>query len=834
MIKKRVIKRILIGIGLSCCLVVGSGILFSIIYKNEIIGVFLRETNKHITTPINVEKIEISLLSKFPDISIDLKNVTVRESTNNHKGILGKAKQISVSFNPIDIINKNYSVSGIHIFDAEVTLKIDKYGHSNYLFYKKDSTSGNTIFSLDNVSAKNLSVDYLDEKSNYRVALVAKNVSSKLGQKDKILSVHLEGDLISDEIKVNKRVFFNNKSLKIDSEFEVDLKEKSYSFKSLLVQVDKGKFDVSGNLDPSGKSLDLKIIGLNTNFQSINSLLSSDLAKHFEGYNTKGNVYFTGMVRGTYGANRSPHVNVEFGAKKASFFHPQYNRQINNLNLEGHFTSGKKNNSSSYRLDIKNFFCTLEDKQLQGSLSLQNFKDYHMDLILKGEADVNTLMLLFSKKYTQTAFGNIKIDIHVHGKLRDPKLTKNINANGEIELGNISLVLTGKKLPLNKLNGSLILRNNDLAISNLTGFVGNSDFRLNGFINDISSFFTQKNLKYKMQADLQATFLDFDELLKSNFASRDTTTNKTSPYEFKISPKLDLDFNCEIDMLKFKRFRGRQIIGNVEIKDQIAVLKNVSFSSMGGNLKISGSVNNKRKNLVETISEASLSNINVDSVFYVFKNFNQNWLVDKNLKGQLDADINLYMNFDRNLVLNSKSLVADIHTSIANGELNDFEPMMELSKFVEEESLAQMRFSKMSNEIKIENRTIYLPQMEIRSNVSNILVSGTHTFDNDIDYHLSVPLKSFIRISKKKNFDQNSRQGMNLLLKLHGHTSDYTISYDTKALKDNIKRDFLDEGKEWRNLKKRDRHEKNQAPELEEEYFDFEESESAPPNNVNQ
>ena len=146
---------------------------------------------------------------------------------------------------------------------------------------------------------------------------------------------------------------------------------------------------------------------------------------------------------------------------------------------------------------------------------------------------------------------------------------------------------------------------------------------------------------------------------------------------------------------------------------------------------------------------------------------------------------------------------------------------MKLSKFVEEESLAKMRFSQMTNKIRIENRTIYLPEMEIRSNVSNILISGTHTFDKDIDYHLSVPLKSFIRISKKKDFTQSAKSGMNLLLKITGNTSDYTISFDTQALKNKFKRDFTDEGEEWQKIKNKEPLSKEQTPVLEEEYFDF-------------
>jgi hypothetical protein len=822
--KLRIVKRSLIGAGAAILLFILGGIIFSYIYKDEIIGLFINETNKHITTPIDVEKIEVSIFNHFPNISVNLLNVIVKESSNDHEAILGKARVISASFNPINILRNNYVVEGIHLSDGEVNLVIDKQGAPNYLLYKKDSSAGGGIFYLQDITCKNMKVDYVDQKSDYHVAVVVKNAKAQLTQSGNMLSVDVNGDLVSDEIRVNKRRFLNNKTVDIVTAFDVNLKERHYHFESGKLRIDKGEFEVTGTVNTADKYLDLKVQGLNTNFQSINSLLSSDLAKYFRDYNSKGNVYFQSMIQGSYSSSKIPNVNIEFGAKKASFFHPAYKKQIKNVDVEGHFTTGKANRRSTYRLDLKNFSCSLEDKRLEGSLALQNFDDYHLDLVLKGAADVNTLLLLMPKKYVKTAFGNVMMDIHVNGKLKDPKLTQNINANGEITLQNISFVPTGKKLPLNKINGSLILRNNDLAVSDLEGFIGRSDFKLNGFVKDISRIFSNKNQAYRMQADLQSRFIDFDELLKSNFASRDTVSAQSKQYEFKISPKITLDFNCEVKRLNFRRFKGRNIIGNIAINDQIAVLKNVSFASMGGNVNISGSVNSKRENLVETISEAYLYNINVDSVFYVFKNFNQNWLIDKNLKGQLDAEVNLYMNFNKNLVLNSNSLVADINTSIANGELNDFEPMMELSKFVEEESLAKMRFSRMTNEIKIENRTIYLPEMEIGSNVSNILVSGTHTFDNYIDYHLSVPLKSFIRISRKKDYQKSARNGMNLLLKLSGHTSDYKISYDTKALKENLKKDFTDERREWKNIKNKDTAVDSEVPEFEEEYFDFEES----------
>lgn len=806
-------------ITISLGLLIGSGVAFSIFYKDEIITYFLQETNKHISTPIEVEQIEVSVFNYFPNISINLHGVTI--FNKDKKGYLGKAKRISASFSPLDIIDENYTISGLHFSDVDLKLHIDEKGEPNYLFYKQDSTSTGTNFiTLKNVTGERLNIDYLDEKSDYHVALFVKKAASQIVQHDKVIYISGTADLVSDEIKVGERRFFNNKVIGVDTELEWNLNDKTYHFKSGNLQVDKGEFDVTGIVDVKQRNIDLAVKGINTSFQSINSLLSNDFSQSFKDYRSRGDVYFSGKVKGNYGDSANPEVTIEFGAENASFFHPEYKKQIKNVNFSGYFSTGSTNKRENYQLDLKDFSCTLEDKSLVGSMKLHDFVNYNIDFALKGEASVNTLILLFPEK-VKAAHGNVVMDIHAFGSLKNPKLGKGFNAEGEIEFRNISFVMEGEKLPFNKISGSIMLRKNDLAVSNFVGEVGNSNFKINGFVKDFSNTIFTKRRVYKMQADLQSSHLDFDELLKSNFASRDTLSAKSGKYSFGISPDISLDFNCDIDELRFERFFGRSIKGQIAINNRIAVLKNISFASMGGQIKVSGSVNNKNDNLIETIAEASFQQINIDSAFYVFKNFKQDWLVDKNLKGQVDADINLYMNFDKNLVLNSKSLVADINTSIKNGELNNFEPMMQLSKFVEEESLANMRFSQMTNKIRIENRTIYLPEMEIKSNVSNILISGQHTFDKVIDYHLRVPLKSFIRISKKKRYSDNARNGMNLLLKITGTTSDYRISYDTKALKENIKKDFLDEGKEWRNIKNKDAIEKENAPELEEEFFDF-------------
>ena len=174
----KVIKRTLAGIVLVFILIISAGVIFSMVYKDKIVGYFLNEANKYITTPIDVAEIEVSILNHFPNISVNLHNVSVKESDNNHKGILGTARVISAAFNPIDLLNKKYTIKGIHISNAKINLKIDKNGNPNYLFYKKDSAAKGSLLELRNITGENLTIDYLDQKSNYHIAFYVKNVNS--------------------------------------------------------------------------------------------------------------------------------------------------------------------------------------------------------------------------------------------------------------------------------------------------------------------------------------------------------------------------------------------------------------------------------------------------------------------------------------------------------------------------------------------------------------------------------------------------------------------------------------------------------------------------------
>ncbi len=189
-----------------------------------------------------------------------------------------------------------------------------------------------------------------------------------------------------------------------------------------------------------------------------------------------------------------------------------------------------------------------------------------------------------------------------------------------------------------------------------------------------------------------------------------------------------------------------------------------------------------------------LKGMYIDSVFYIFENFHQNFLEQKHLQGEVNAAIDLTSKFKQDGTWDAPTLQAHMDILLKNGQLNNFTPILHMAKYVDEKALKNLCFAPLHNTITIKNRVIYLPSMEIQSNIARIQMSGQHTFDNQIAYNFAVPFKNLKKKPNNKAFgemiDQDSEDNY-LLLKLKGNTHHYKISYDIEALKgrlrDNLK-----------------------------------------------
>lgn len=793
-------------------------------FKDRIIQEFIKEANKSLNTPVKIGKIEISTWQDFPNLAIVFTDVYIEDSQPGEYPLL-TAKKVSFYMNPFEAWRGNYTIRGLQINNSETNLKINAAGKNNFTTAKaaKDSIS-KISFDLKNVRLFNTVISYHDQQIHQHHIFTSEKLTASIGIRDDLYKINATGDITTNQIEVNQQIFLKEKKIDINALVDYDDENKIVYINSGNLKINKSTFEVTGTYRFKKKNLiDIKAEGKETTIQTLLALLPENANRKLTQYQSKGDIFFTLTLKGEISEHKDPFISIAFGCKDATFFHPEYQSKIEHANLEGSFASPALTQFKNAELYLKNMKGELNGKEFSANLSMQNFENPYVAFDFKGELDAISIQRFYPIADINEVDGSIKADFSLEGNLallKKKSTAQQVKTNGVVELANINFSFGKQRIRFKDVNGSLQFNNNDLAMSNLKGQFENSDFLLNGFFKNIVTFLIFEDQPIGIEADLKSNFLDVDQLFSIGFGE-----DQSKGYHFSISPNLHLNFNCDVNNLKYKRFHPQNIKGNLLVKNQVAVSRNIVMKAMGGELTLEGIVDAKNPKTIEITSAFKLKGIHLDSVFYVFKNFYQDFIQDKHLRGQAFADVTMDMTLNENLKLISKTLTADISATIKNGELNEFEPLKALNKYLDDESLSKLRFADLKNDIHIENETIYIPLMEIKSNATVIQVSGTHTFDQKIDYRVIAPLRSKKKIDPDAAFgaiEEDTKGQTKFFLKIIGTTNQYEISYDKGAVKKKIISDFKKEVQELKDAFKLKGKKKKKELELEkDEYFDW-------------
>lgn len=793
------------------------------LFKDQVIRRFIQQANQQLNTPVTIGKMDVSVFERFPQLSIVFHEVYVEDSHEGQYPLL-TASKISFQLNPLEVYRGKYNVLGLTVTDCETYLKINPKGENNYTIFKKSSSAESVAFNLQNVSLINCRVRFLDLQRKDDMVVYTNRLNASISSIRNHYEITANGTLTTERMLIEKLSLLENKEFTVTADLLYDDPEKKLTIQPSELLLGKSQFTLQGSYQwKETTSISLSATGKNTTLQTLLSLLPEETAGHFLHYRSTGDAYFNAQLHGQIGNKKSPSLQIDFGLKNTRIHHPDYAASLEETSIEGMLNIPVLHQLNTATLSLKNIKGKLQGKAFRSSLEIRNLSDPDLTFVFSGELDAGSLFSFYPLKSISRPDGTIQADISFEGKtawLKNKNTAQQASALGSIDLKNLNFTFGADSIAVSGLSGTLQFNKTDLALSNVAGKFGRSDFLLNGFFKNIITWILFENQPVSVEADLHSQFLDVDQLFLLGFGKPAETT-KQAEYEFRISKNLNLKFNCDITRLAYKRFKATNLKGDLLISNEKAISKNIAFDGMGGHMVFTGSIDAKNPKANALSCAFLLRGIHIDSAFYVFENFQQDFLTDKHLKGQADAEVMMDVALNQNLRMFPETLIADISATIRNGELNRFEPLKKLEKYLDDEGLNAIRFADLKNEIHIEKKTIYLPQMEVKTNVSVMQISGTHQFDQRIDYRIVTPLnnKRKISLDEATGAVEEMEGRSKLFLKITGTTDDYRVQYDTDAVKRKIASDLKKEVQELKDLFKK--KQKKKEAELSKEEFDW-------------
>lgn len=791
------------------------------------------QVNKYLNTKVDVaKKIDVSIFEKFPELSIGFHEVKCYEPNTVKPTVFAALDHVLITFDLLDIWNGTYQIDKLYLKKGYIYLRTDFDGSHNYMIFKKDTTAkqSNTDFSISFIELNEIDFMYTYRPSNHLYQAHIKEIDASLSVANNLVAIRLESNLQTDEILINENSFMQNKDVKLASSITYNTDSEILTINPSSIKINAADYSIKGLYDIKKSFIDISFNAQRNDISTFTSILPRSTTKSIQEYQSIGNIHFNGSIKGNTNEDQSPAILVNFGFDNASFFHPTYKQQIKNAFLKGTFSNGTSRNLTTSSVRLSEVKMEIDGKNIEGYFHLNNFDDPFIDTHLKGSLVLNNILKIIPNHIFEDASGEIDFDIEFKGKTSDLKNKQgyeHIQTTGDLTFHKVRTKITSYPHAIGIDEANCIFTKNDISIDNMHLLVGKNEVVLTGIFRNLIGKLLLPDQSVYVQADLEMGNIFLEDILLS-----DTRSNKSSNQDF-IMPALKdykFDLNLKAASMNYQKLRASNISSKIDWSYPYLNFTNTSLAFCNGICTGKTSLKILSEKAVEINTDSKIRSMNIDSLFYAFDNFSQDFITHKNLKGKISTDISLILQLDNHLDILPSSVICDADVSIQNGELNNFETMKRIARFLETDDLNNIRFSEIKNHFLIFNETIQIPDMTIVSTAGKISFSGTHSFDGKIEYHVAYPIANL----KKDKIDSDAAFGAvrqdpkgetKIFLIIQGTTSDFKISYDKKKVGEKIKADLQKEKSELKSLFKKKESDEEQIrktqQEQEQEYFDF-------------
>jgi len=801
-----------IGKIVSLVIVVITVILFtsSLFVQDKVAGIILKSLNKNLLTKYEFESVRLSFLRRFPKASLDIRNVLVHSSPGYDRtcfnGIntdtLLSARSVTMDFRITDIIRGIYNIDRIGVKTGYLNLYTDTSGFVNYelVAENKNETGDEFILDLNRI-------DLSDVHALYN------NRATKLLVRGFATSGRLKSKISGDEIDFSARSKFSidqfqlfdfSMTRSVEADFDVNLhsSDEGIMFSKSNIYVEDNVFELGGFVS-SENNLDLSFTGSNIDLTGIKKYVPLKYLEKVSPYDPAGILNLQCKFTGPLTRTANPLVEINFDLSEGRVRYNSSPVSINNLSFKGFYTNGPGMIPETNRLSITDFTGIIGSAQYRGSLDLTDFRTLNSRVELSGQLIPSEIKAFFNLQNISTAAGVIDFDLNLAGKFqKKSKYTFadlfSFHPEASFNFKSFGIGLRNDSILFNDVTGDLALSDTAVARNFKFTFRG-QEFEVTGIMTGFPDQLSGRPAPKTIKAEVRCSKLD---PALFNLRKSDPGNPEGVRKAFSLPADLTFEIDFKIDQFIYKTFSADYINGEVSYRPRMLDVKSLNLNSLDGNISGNGLIAQNTDRTFIGKGNFNLEKIDINKTFTCFKNFGQDFIKAENLDGSLSGSLALLIPLDSLFHPVIKGITAEGKYKISKGALIDFDPIMELSSFIELSELKDIHFEELENDFFIRNNYLYIPQMEVRSSAADLSVSGKHDFENNYEYHVKVLLSEILSSKFRKprpnttEFGSVQDDGLgrtSLLLKIANKGDDVKVSYDIKAVGNQIKNDIKTE-----------------------------------------
>ena len=752
-------KKFLKIIGIVLLLFIAILIAIPFILESKIDTIVQNYADNNLDADLSFDDISLSLISSFPKAEVSVDNLKITNRAPFEGETLATAKSLSFELGVMQLLKgteEPLEVNEIIANELLLVLKTNKTGAVNYDIVKESKpnstpkeTESSTGFSFDieNYEINNSAFTYIDDTSNITFYLTEINHKGKgifSGGKSE-LDTNTEANIT---FAMDSTEYLSNNRIKLDALIDLDLEQQKYTFKENKGYINALPLEFDGyvQLVEAGQQIDISFKNPESSFKDFLAVIPKTYAKNIENVNTTGNFTVNGIIKGLVSDETIPTLDINMRSDNASFKYPNLPKSVRNIIIDASVKNTTGNVDDTF-VDINKLNFQIDEDIFKSEIHLKNItKNMLVNANLDGVLNLANITKAYPIELENELSGILKGKLNTSFDMNaiETNAYQRIKNNGSVSITNFIFSSEDIVNPIQINKADLTFNSGNVSLKSFDAVTGKSDFTATGTINNLLGFLlSDKNLEGNFNVNSN-TFAISDFMVENETASNTSNKTTSEAESLKIPAFLDCTITANAKTVIYDNLNLKNVKGQLVIKDQNANLKNMTTDIFNGQLGISGNVSTKA--LKPTFDmKLAMQNFDISQSFKDLEMLKALAPIAKVLQGKFNSTIDvsglLDSNFSPDLATITGNALAEVLTdkidAMNSPLLSGLDSKLDFIDF------NKLDLKDLKTKLSFENGQVSVKPFTIKYKDIPIVVSGSHSFANTINYSavLQVPAK---------------------------------------------------------------------------------------------
>ncbi len=764
---KKFLRILLITIGTIFILLITLPILF----KSKIETFVKDQINQNVHATVDWSRFGISMIRGFPDLSINLHQVSVVGVEPFEGDTLVGLKRFEFRVNPFSALRRNLQVKSIFLDRPLINGIVLEDGTANWDIAPETEIESGDMKELEEKESETSMGLTLQRFAISEGRVYYKDESTDVDVSMEGFNLELTGDFSMDQTEATLKLMIGRINAKYggirymkDGSFGLDMVaaanmiDNVYTLRKNQITLNGlvlGAEGVVALMEDGGMEMDLRFFSRETSFHTILSMVPAIYLKEFETLKTSGNLKLDGSVTGIMKDSILPDVKLYLVVADGYFAYPDLPKDVSDVQIRLN-VDYRGADMDKTTVDLDEFHMLLGGNPFDMNLHVANpISDMHVSGKAVGMIDFASLQDVVPLEEVNLE-GRLKTDLSWDTRMSyiEQEQFEKVDLAGSFVIEKVRLNAPDipVEVQLKKMELNFTPRIVDLVTLDL--MLGSSDVHMDGTLtNFIPYVFDDQTISGSL--NISSGLLDVNELLpeleedsiaeqavageSEALVSEMSADSIAEPARVKIPENIDFSMALDLKKVIYDQIMLENILGKMIVRDGVANLEQLKMDIIEGSVTTTGKVDT-RGEFPEVDVSLDMKGVDIPSSYEAFVTVERLAPMAKYCKGIANVKMQYHSLLDASFSPIYQSIDAKGRLFTNGLRLYNTNSFVRLSELLKNEKFREMTPDEVDVRFTIRDGRVMVDPFDMDFEDSKITVSGSHGIDQTMDYLLDMTI----------------------------------------------------------------------------------------------